>query len=317
MLRRILAAALLAGGCLTAQAARSETYPSRPIQFVVPFTAGNVIDIIGRAFADAFKNEIGGTVVVVNRDGAAGMIGMAAVAYSAPDGHTLFFGPNGQLTMQPHLRKTLPYKVDQVVPICLVFESPFAIVVRPDSPYKNFAELIDAGRKAPGKISYGLSGIGSVPHLLFHMVALRAKTEFNVVAYKNYALLVPDITAGRTEFGVMAFGSFQSPPMKLLAVLREKRHPRYPDVPTTTELGYPAESAAFGGLYAPAGTPKPVLDKIEAACQRAHNAPTVRKVFADTGQATEFEGSAGFARRLAADSKNKAEAIKLLGLTVD
>jgi tripartite-type tricarboxylate transporter receptor subunit TctC len=128
---------------------------------------------------------------------------------------------------------------------------------------------------------------------------------------------VPDITAGRTEFGVMAFGSFQSPPMKLLAVLREKRHARYPDVPTSTELGFPAESAAFGGLYAPAATPKPVLEKIEAACQRAHKAPTVRKVFEDTGQATEFAGSAAFAARLAADSKNKADAIKLLHLKVD
>ncbi len=316
MIRHTLAAAVLAAGCAAGTTVQADTYPSRPIQFIVPFTAGNAIDIIGRAFADAFKNEIGGTVVVVNRDGAAGMIAMAAVANAAPDGYTLFFGPNGQLTLQPHLRKNLPYKVDQVVPICLTFESPFAIVVRPDSPYKTFADLIEAGRKAPGKISYGLSGIGSIPHLLFHMVAVRAKTEFNVVAYKNYALLVPDITAGRTEFGVMAFGSFQSPPMKLLAVLREKRHPRYPDVPTTTELGFPAESAAFGGLYAPAGTPKPVLDKIEAACERALKAPATRKVFEDTGQATEFEGRAGFAKRLAADSKNKAEAVKLLDLKV-
>jgi tripartite-type tricarboxylate transporter receptor subunit TctC len=170
MIGRALALVALVGTA-AAVPARAETYPSRPIQFVVPFTAGNAIDIIGRAFADAFKNEIGGTVVVINRDGAAGMIAMGFVANAAPDGHTLFFGPNGQLTMQPHLRKNLPYKVEQVVPICLVFESPFAIVVRPDSPYKNFGELIEAARKSPGKVSYGLSGIGSVPHLLFHMVA--------------------------------------------------------------------------------------------------------------------------------------------------
>ncbi len=316
MIRHVLAAALLAGGCAAAGAARADSYPSRPIQFIVPFTAGNVVDINARAFADAFKKEIGGTVVVVNRDGAAGMIGMAAVANAAPDGYTLFFGPNGQLTLQPHLRKNLPYKVDQVVPICLTFETPFAIVVRPDSPHQTFADLIAAGRRAPGKISYGLSGIGSIPHLLFHMVAVRAKTEFNAVAYKNYALLVPDISAARTEFGVMAFGSFQSPPMKMLAVLREKRHPRYPDVPTTTELGFPAESAAFGGVYAPAGTPKAVLDKIEAACERALKEPAVRRVLEDTGAVTEFEGREGFAKRLAADSKNKAEAVKLLNLEV-
>ncbi|MGH7002961.1 MAG: tripartite tricarboxylate transporter substrate binding protein [Alphaproteobacteria bacterium] len=299
-----------------ATSALAETYPTRPIQFVVPFTAGNVVDINARAFADAFNGEIGGTVVVVNRDGAAGMIAMAAVANAAPDGYTLFFGPNGQLTLQPHLRKKLPYRVEQVVPICMTFETPFAVVVRTDSPQKTFADLIEAARKAPGKISYGLSGIGSVPHLLFHMVAVRAKTDFNVVAYRNYSLLVPDITAGRTDFGVMAFGSFQSPPMKMLAVLRERRHPRYPDVPTTTELGFPAETAAFGGLYAPAGTPKPVLDKIEGACERALKAPTVRKVLEDTGAVTEFEGREGFASRLAADSKIKAEAVRLLQLEV-
>ena len=102
----------------------------------------------------------------------------------------------------------------------------------------------------------------------------------------------------------------------LLAVLREKRHPRYPDVPTSTELGFPAESAAFGGLYAPAGTPKPVLEKIEAACERTAKAPAVRKVFEETGQATEFTGREGFAKRLAADSENKAVAVKQLGLKV-
>jgi tripartite-type tricarboxylate transporter receptor subunit TctC len=313
MLRHFLAAAVLA---CAAGAARADDYPSRPIQFIVPFTSGNAVDVMARGFAEGFKSEIGGTVVVVNREGAAGMIAMAAVAGAAPDGYTLFFGPNGQLTLQPHLRKNLPYKVDGVVPICLTFESPFAIAVRPDSPYQSFSDVIAAARKTPGKVSYGLSGIGSVPHLLFHMIALRAKTEFNPVAYKNYALLSPDILAGRIDFGVMAFGSFQSPPMKLLAVLREKRHPRYPDVPTSTELGYPAESAAFGGLYAPAGTPEPVLAKIEAACERTHKVPSVRKVMDDTGQTADFEGRKAFAARLAADSRNKAEAVKLLDLKV-
>lgn len=224
--------------------------------------------------------------------------------------------PNGQLTLQPHLRKSLPYKVEQIAPICLTFESPFAIAVRPDSPHKTFADLVEAGRKNPGKVSYGLSGIGSVPHLLFHMVAVRAKTEFNAVAYKNYSLLAPDILEGRIDFGVMAFGSFQSPPMKLLAVLREKRHPRYKDVPTSTELGFPAESGAFGGLYAPAATPKPILAQLEAACERTFKAASVQKMLDDTGAGTEYEGSAGFARRLAADSANKAEAVRLLDLKV-
>ncbi len=311
---RLLGLALTAS--VWAGTAAAEKFPSRPIQLIVPFTAGNVVDINARAFAEVFRSEIGGTVVVVNRDGAAGMIAMGAVANAAPDGHTLFFGPNGQLTLQPHLRKSLPYKVDQIAPVCLTFESPFAIAVRPDSPHKTFADLVEAGRKNPGKVSYGLSGIGSVPHLLFHMVAVRAKTEFNAVTYKNYSLLAPDILEGRIDFGVMAFGSFQSPPMKLLAVLREKRHPRYRDVPTSTELGFPAESGAFGGLYAPAATPKPILAQIEAACERTFKAASVQKMLDDTGAGTEYEGSAGFAKRLAADSANKAEAVRLLDLKV-
>ena len=117
-------------------------------------------------------------------------------------------------------------------------EAPFAVVVRPDSPIKTFPELIAAAKAAPGKVSYGLSGIGSVPHLLFYTVAARAAAEFNAVAYKNYSLVVPDTMAGRLDFAVMSFGSFQSPPLRILAVLREQRHPHFPDAPSSTELGF-------------------------------------------------------------------------------
>jgi tripartite-type tricarboxylate transporter receptor subunit TctC len=310
----MLAVALLAA---SSGAAAAETYPSRPVQVLVPFSAGNVIDLQARAMADPLRDQLGQPVVVVNREGAGGMVAMAALANAKPDGYTILYAPNGQLTLQPHLRKSLPFKPEQIHPVCNVFESHFAIVVRPESPFQSFGDLIAAARQRPGKIAYGLSGIGSIPHLQFHMVAARAAAEFNVVAYRNYGLVVPDLLSGQLDFAVMAFGSFQRPPLKVLAVLSAARNPLFADVPSSTELGFPAETAAFGGLYAHAATPPPVLARIEAACAAAAKAPSYLAFVQRVGADFTYLGSGDFAKRLAADSRDKAEAVKLLKLQVE
>lgn len=295
----------------------AQDYPTRPITLLTPFSPGNIVDLSARAFAEPFKTALAAeAVVVANREGAAGIVAMTALAQARPDGHTLWFGPQGQLTIQPHQRTDLAYKFSDVTPICQVSESHFFISVKPDGPYRDFQALLEAGRKEPGKLSFAVSGIGSIPHLQWHMIARRAGVTSNAVAYRNLGQIKVDILSGEVAFGVIVVGATYADGLKHLAVLAEKRLPNYPDVPTSGEFGFPATTPGFVGVMAPAGVPEPILARIEKACETATRDPAFAKVIERSGSPVAFLNRADFTRRMAEDFKLKGEAVKTLNMKV-
>lgn len=310
--------ALLAAAALAAAApAGADTYPSKPIQMIVQFNPGAVSDIIGRSLAEELGQRLGQQVVVVNREGAGGVIGNTAVAQAKPDGYTLAFSVAGALTAQPHLVKTIPYSIDSFAPVCQVFETQFITITAPDSAYKTLADLVQAARANPGKLTYGVFGVGSVPHLQFHSLLLSAQVEMTSVPYRSIAQLVTDTSSRQLDVGVTSFGSLGAAPVRILVGLAKQRNETYPDVPSTGELGYPVSDPNFTGLLAPKGTPPEVLKTLETACAAAMQTPRMADVLKRTGSPNIYADGAGYEKHLRADSAAKGALIRTMNLKLD
>jgi tripartite-type tricarboxylate transporter receptor subunit TctC len=312
-----LSIVVLLAGLGTANTAHAQAYPSRPIQLLVPFSAGNVIDLLARGLAEGLGPAIGGSIQVVNREGAAGIVMMSALAASKPDGYTLGFAPQGQLTIQPHLKADLPYKPDSITPICQTFENQFAIVVGPDSPHKDFKGLIAFAKQNPGKLTWGDSGLSTVPNLQMYSLLQSAGIKMEYTPYRSYPQLIQDVLAGRLDLAAPSIGSFNGQPLRVLAILADKRHPMYANAPTVAEFGYSVSMPGFGGLYAPAGLPADVLAKLDAGCPAAVASASYKSIAERTGAPTPYLDGAGFQRRLQDDSKAKGELIKALNIKVE
>jgi len=313
---RALVAALLTAGA--ALAAAAEPYPDRPIQLVVPFAAGGGLDQNARAFGQALAEVLKTTVVVTNRDGAAGTIGMQYVAGARPDGYTLAFTPAVPLTSEPHRLKTLAYKLASFEPVCHVFDNIFAIAVPAASPIKDMRDLLERARAKADALSYGTSGTGSIPHLGTADIEAATGVKLVHVPYKGDGPMFQDLLGGRLDFGAMlassVTGHVQSGSLRLIAVYADRRHPAFPNVPTLRESGVDVVQLSFGGLLAPAATPRPVLDTLQSACERAAKSPVYLEWAQKAGQVVDYRPAAAFDERLKQDSQAKAAVIQRLGL---
>jgi tripartite-type tricarboxylate transporter receptor subunit TctC len=293
-------------------------YPDRPLTVVVPFAAGGGLDANARTFSQALADELKAQVVVVNRDGAAGSIGLQSVAAARPDGYTLAFTPAVSLTSEPHRMKTIQYKLESFTPVCQVFDNIFAVVVPGASPFRTIADVIDEARKQPDKVSYGTSGTGSIPHLGTADIEAAAKVQLTHVPYKGDGPMLQDLLGGRLGFGAMLASSIaaqiQAGSLRLLAVYADRRHPSFPAVPTLTEAGIPVVQLSFGGLLVPADTPADVVATLQSGCERATQSRAYREWAARAGQVVDYQPGAQFARRLREDSRAKAATLKRLGL---
>jgi tripartite-type tricarboxylate transporter receptor subunit TctC len=298
-------------------AASAQSYPNAPIQVITPFSPGNVVDLMARAAADELAKPLGQQVYVVNKEGAAGMIAYGELARAAADGLTIMFAPQGQLTLQPHLRKKLPFDPARIDPICQIFEVQFAVVVGEKSPFKTFVDLVDEARRNPGKLNWGVSGIGSIPHLQWHMLERTARIDTTPVPYKNYALVAPETATGQLDFSVMAIGSFGNQPLRVLLTVDDRRSPKFPDVPAAKELGYSVSPAGGGGIFAPMGLPPTVRSALAAACADIVKSSRLKAVFDRLGTELVYRDSRGFAQQLATDHRIKGEAARALNLQVE
>jgi tripartite-type tricarboxylate transporter receptor subunit TctC len=312
MMHRIVIA--LAAIAAFAGGARADTYPSKPVQMIVQFNPGAVSDIIGRVLADELSQKLGQPFIVVNREGAGGVIGNTAVAQARPDGYTLLFAVAGSFTAQPHIVKDIPYTIDSFAPICQVFETQFIAITSPDSPLKSLADLVQAARAAPGKHTYGVFGVGSVPHLQFHSLLMAAKVEMTSVPYRSISQLVTDTSSRQLDVGVTSFGSLGAAPVRIMVGLASKRNEAYPDAPSTGELGYPVSDPNFTGLLAPKGTPREILNTLETACGAAMQAPRMNDVMKRTGSPNIFASGAEYEKHLRADFEAKGALVRALNL---
>ncbi len=271
---RLLLSIIAIVSCCFAAIAEEPAYPERPITMVVTFAAGGSSDVLARAVADAMSRGLGKQVAVDNRPGAGGHIGAEAVAHAAPDGYTILFGTNGTLGIGPALYKNLRYDPQHdLAPVGLLHKLPLLLIINPSIPAKNLKELIDYARSKPGALSFASAGVGSVSHLAGELFKEQAKIDILHVPYKGGGAAVPDLLSGRVSMMLEtipnALPLARSGQMRAIGVTTKERSASAPDIPTLAELGLPDfDVSAWTGLFAPAGTPRAVIDRLNAETQK-------------------------------------------------
>lgn len=314
LLRRLVAVLPLA---VVAVGAQAQKWPARPVEVMIPFPAGGSVDVIGRAVANAMSEQLGQQFVVANRDGASGTIGFNALASAPPDGYTLGAGPTTPIANSPYLVKGVRYNVDSFEYICHTFENAFTIAVAPNSPFKTAKELLAFAAANPGKLSYGHSGNGTIPHLSVANLADALKLQFQAVPFRGESALMPVLLKGDIDFAAAAVVTIRGQSFRPLLVFSDRRHPALPDVPTARGLGV-ATSVPPGqnGLFAPKGLPPEIKAALERACADAVKSQTVLRAMENAGQTVHYLTGSEFRALTAADYRFKGELIRRLGLAV-
>ena len=312
---RRVAVGLLAGVACSAALAQ-EAYPSRNVTITVPFTAGSQPDILARAMAEHFTKVLGQPFVILNRDGAAGVIGVEAVSQARPDGYTLGYGPQGQFSIQPNLRKSIKYKVDDFEFLCQSNTGAFVIVAGPGSPYNTLAELIEAARKAPGKISFASAGHATGPHLIGESLALEAGVKFIHVPFRNVGDMYTQVLGGQVDFAVTTPIFLTSrKDAKGFAVVMDKRLQTHPQVPTLKDLGYKRSTLpGYLGLYAPKGLPAAASAALRKACPAAVDSEGFRQASEKTATPLQYADSPEYTASIVGDARYMAELLNTLGI---
>ncbi|MES2716096.1 MAG: tripartite tricarboxylate transporter substrate binding protein [Pseudomonadota bacterium] len=260
--------ALLPGG-----AAAQESWPTKPVSLVVPYPPGGTSDVIGRQLAQRLREELGQPFIVENKAGAATAIGATFVARAPKDGHTILLSAGTTFTVNPNFNDKLAYKLDDFEPVAPVATVPFAFVVKKDFPARTLKEYAAYAKANPGKVNNATNGQGSMVHLLGELVATGLDVKLTQVHYKGAAPATMDMLAGVIDSNVEALTSavpnVTAGQYRALAVLSQDRLPLLPEVPTFRELGYPSVvGETWFAVFAPAGTPKPVVDKLNAALRK-------------------------------------------------
>jgi tripartite-type tricarboxylate transporter receptor subunit TctC len=299
----------------------AQDYPSRPIQMIIPFAAGGGFDQTSRNTAQALAEVLKQPVAPINIDGASGSIGLTRLANAVPDGYTIGITPAVSLTSEPHRNKGVTYSMESFRYVCQVFDNIFSIAVQKDSPYKTIGDLIADAKRNPGKVSYGTSGTGSIPHLAIADIEAATGVEFIHAPYRGDGPMQPDLLSGRLGFaGVLPssfLGQVKAGNLRLLAMLPERRHPAYPEVPTLTESGIAVVQLSFGGILVPAKMPAAMVATLEAACEKAVASPAMQAWAAGASQVLAHANGAAFADRLRRDSAAKMATLKRLKLVAE
>jgi tripartite-type tricarboxylate transporter receptor subunit TctC len=268
--------------------AAAQAWPTRPIQMISPFTAGNANDIVARVVLDQVSKQIGQSVVFENRPGGGGTVGAAVVAKAEPDGYTILLH-SSSLSSQVVLHKSLPFDpLRDFAPIVLFGVQPSVLVAAPTKGFKTVADLVSAAKAKPGALNFASAGIGSASHMAAERFRLAAGIDALHIPFRGPVEAFTELMAGRIDFYFLpitpALPVIGQGKVVALAVSTPKRAPALPDVPTTAEAGYPAAAYLFwGGLSAPAKTPRAIVDRLHAETQKALALPAVQERLAKLG----------------------------------
>lgn len=299
---------------MAAAPAAAQSYPDRSINLVVPFPPGGNTDLMARAVQEQLRKELGQTIVVINKGGAAGTIGIVELVKAAPDGYTAAFTPNNPLTAQPHLQK-LPYSMASFRYICLTYYSPYVLMAAPGAPFKTVQEFVAFAKAKPQNLTYGHPGPGSQPHLGMLAVLKAIGADGLGVPFQGAGpmaqALLSDTVMAITETLAVA----QASNLRVLAVLSDQRIPSIPDVPTMKELGYPADAFTAGGLIIPAAAPAAAAERLEKACANAIASPEYKTIAERLGASPRYLPGDAFRRMFEEDSARNAEALKAAGFS--
>jgi tripartite-type tricarboxylate transporter receptor subunit TctC len=302
--------------------ALAQPYPVKPVKLVVPFAAGGPIDVIGRLVAHWLSASLGQQVVVDNRPGASGAIGTRAAAAAEPDGHTLLIGSVTTMATGPLLAKNVGYEpLKDFIPVTALASTPFALVVAPRLPVRTPQELVDYARGNPGKLNFG-APVGTLAHLTGELFRLKAGIDFVTIPYKGAATAVTDILAGQVDMTFeptsVLLPHIHDGLVRALGVTGSARSPQLPFVPTMIESGIADfTSYSWTGLLAPAGTPAPVVAKLNAAIGAGLNSPEMAGNLAKLGAEVKSGTPQAFAEFIAEETRKWAAIIKSSGLKLD
>lgn len=308
----LAAAVMIAASVFSAPAPAQDAYPEKPIRLIVPFPPGGGTDIISRLLADKIAtHNPGWKIVVENKPGAGGVIGLDAIAKSRADGYTIGMGQTSNLSIASSLNSNLSYNpLQDLTPISLVDASPIVIAVGVNSPLKSLSELIDDAKANPGKSLFASPGIGTVAHLALEYLQKVAQVKFAHVPYKGTSQALPDIISGRVTFYAASLESIlpqvKAGQMRAIALTSQKRAAALPDVPTVSESGYAMEATSWFGMVAPAGAPEAVVATLSREIKKALASPDIKARFGG-----ELEtGAEAFDKLIRADHDKWEKVIK-------
>ena len=281
---------LLVALCLSVSGAVAQDYPTKPITLIVPFPAGGGVDVIGRIVADKLAAALGQPVIIDNRGGAAGVIGTRVAARAAPDGYTLVMATTGSIAINPNLYANPGYQtLKDLAPIGLISSTPIVLMAHPSASETSLAALIAAAKREPGKINIGTPPPGTSANLAAELLKSVANIDYAIVTYRGTGPLTTDLLGGHVKLALNvlapAMSSLKSGSLKALAVLATKRSSLLSEVPTSAEAGSPGLEAGLNyGLLAPAGTPRPIIERLNRALRTLVDTPEVRaRIAADGG----------------------------------
>lgn len=306
----------------SASLAQAQTWPAKPMTMLLPYAAGGPTDIVVRQIAQKMTDSLGKPVLVENAPGGNTMVAAERTARAAPDGYTLLIASLTTLSLNPQIYKSVRYKVEDFAPISMMTRTPYTLSITPTLPIQNVPEFIAFAKARPGKVFNGTTGRGASNHLLGEMFNLAAGIQTVDVPYKGSGPALTDVMSGQIHMlydGIAtAVPTHKSGRVRVLAVTSEQRSPALPDVPTFAELGYPDMTSYFWfGLVAPAGTPRPIVDRLNEAVRTAFASEELKTRLAVDGMA----GSPGTPEALSAVIKRDAEvwgkAIKAISLSLD
>ena len=307
--------ALFAGTSLPSVA---QTYPTRAIRLVVPTAPGGAPDVVARFLAPRLSDVLGQPIVVDNRAGANAMIGADVVAKSPPDGYTWLFG-TGQNTVNPSIMKKVPHDiVEDFAPVSLVFQSAYLLTVHPAVPARSVSELIALARAQPGKLNFGSGGTGSAAHLSAELFKMMTGVRMVHVPYKGVGIALGDLLGGQIDLMFPAIASavpyHRNGRLRGLAVTSPRKHPSAPELPTIAETVPKFESRSWIGVLMPAGTPREIVTRVNAAVVKVVNTPDVRQALIAQGADPETNTPDEFAKYIRDEVARAARVVKAAGI---
>ena len=303
--------------------ASAQDWPTSSVSVIVPWPPGGPSDIAARPVAKQLTEALGQPFVIENRAGAGGNIGSAAAAKAAPNGHTLLITSSAPIVINPSLYKKMPFDpAKDLTPVTNLLRVPLVLVTHPSLPANNLKELVSYIQSKKGEFSYASSGPGTPQHLTAELFRSTLDLEMTHVPYKGSAPAISDLLGGHVpimfDSMIAIMPHIKAGKVKVIAVTAENRSDLIPNVPTFAESGYPTlVSYAWYGMFAPSGTPREVINKINAATQNAMKQPEFQKVLADTG--SEYVGTSAeeFAKFVEAEATKWSKVVKASGATVD
>ncbi len=310
-------------GVLLATAAGAQSYPTKPVRIVAPFPPGGVADVLARAIQPGLQEALGQQVVIDNKPGAGGNIGAEIVAKAEPDGYTLLLASAGILTINEFLYSKMPFDTATAfAPITVVGDMPNIVVVSPKTAINTLKELIDRAKNLPGKLNFGSAGNGTTTHLAIVLLEQAAGIRLAHVPYKGAAPAVQDLVAGQIDGLVdnppLVLGHIKSGTIKALAWAAPQRMAILPDVPTAAEAGLPGfEASSWFALIAPAGTPKEIVARLNAATAKILRDPKMVEQFAQRGVRLVGNSVEEFTAFIPKERARWAEIVKTSGVKLE